>query len=95
MCFPDERIAYKQLRPPATLIGHSGEWSFEPDGPRVRARARHTVAIDPASAKSVLGQNSTLDEVREHLRASLGADSRATLIGAGMFARSMRVAGHG
>lgn len=88
LCFPAERIVYKQLVPPALLSGHSGEWTFAPGPDGAVATARHTVAINPAAITEVLGTNRTLDDVRDLLRAALGANSRATLAHAGAWARS-------
>jgi aromatase len=84
ICFPDERIVYKQLVPPALLLGHSGAWSFAsgPDGGAV-VTARHMVAIDPTKVETVLGAGSTLADARTYLRDALGANSRATLTHAG------------
>ena len=88
LCFPAERIVYKQLVPPALLFGHSGEWTFSagPDG--ATATARHTVAINPAAITTVLGTNQTLGDARDFLRAALGANSRATLAQASCYAHS-------
>lgn len=80
LCFPPARIVYKQLVPPRLLLGHSGAWEFAegPDGAAVVA-ARHTVAIDPAAVEAVLGEGKTLADARDHVRAALGANSKATL----------------
>jgi ribosome-associated toxin RatA of RatAB toxin-antitoxin module len=89
ICFPEERIVYKQLVPPALLFGHSGEWSFTagPDGdPEVTAR--HTVAIDPTKVEVVLGVGKTLADAGTYLREALGANSRATVTAAGQHAGS-------
>jgi len=88
LCFPDERIVYKQLVPPVLLLGHSGGWAFTdgPDGPV--ATARHTVAINPTAITEVLGTNRTLADARKFLRAALGANSRATLAHASAYAQS-------
>jgi aromatase len=90
LCFPSERIVYKQLVPPALLLGHSGSWAFapaaHPDGsgaPGAVVTARHTVAIDPGKVEPVLGPGRTLDDARTYLRDALGANSRATLSHAG------------
>lgn len=91
LCFPAERIVYKQLVPPALLFGHSGGWTFTagPDG--AVATARHTVAINPAAIPAVLGTNRTLADARDFLRTALGANSRATLALAGAYAQSQDV----
>lgn len=91
ICFPSEQIVYKQLVPPAVLLGHSGAWHFadvpgDPDSAVVTAR--HTVAINPVAAREVLGADSTLADARRYLREALGGNGRATLAHAGRYAKS-------
>ncbi|MGH3912822.1 MAG: aromatase/cyclase [Pseudonocardiaceae bacterium] len=91
ICLPHEQIVYKQLVPPAMLLGHSGAWHFaavpgEPDSAIVTAR--HTVAINPVAAREVLGADSTLADARRYLREALGGNGRATLAHAGSYAQS-------
>lgn len=92
LCFPatttsSGRIVYKQLLPPTQLVGHSGAWDFA-DGPAAdrtgpaRAVATHRLALDAAVATELLGDGATLADARAHLRAVLGANSRATLAAA-------------
>lgn len=80
LCFPAERIVYKQLVPPALLLGHCGAWDFaeHPDGGTV-VTARHSVAVDPAAVRDVLGAGHSLADTRTYLRNALGASSMATL----------------
>ncbi|WP_248836465.1 aromatase/cyclase [Frankia sp. AgKG'84/4] len=86
VCAAPASIAYKQLVPPAMLLGHSGRWQFteRPDG--VEVTATHTVAIDPAAAEGALGADDTLARARRYLRAALGGNGRATLDHAGRHA---------
>ncbi|MDE1674555.1 aromatase/cyclase [Nocardia gipuzkoensis] len=79
VCFPGERIDYKQLVPPAILFGHSGAWEFAdgPDGAMVTAR--HTVAINPAAAREILGATTDLADARAYLTEALSSNSRNTL----------------
>ncbi|WP_037568456.1 aromatase/cyclase [Phaeacidiphilus oryzae] len=86
ICRGPSEIAYKQLLPPTMLLGHSGRWTFTAVDAGARVTATHTVAIDPAAAREALGGERGLDEVREHLRAALGGNTRATLAKAGAFA---------
>ena len=91
ICFPSEQIVYKQLVPPAMLLGHSGAWHFAdvPGDPgSAVATARHTVAINPAAAREVLGADSALADARRYLREALGGNGRATLAHAGSYAES-------
>ncbi|MGW2301899.1 aromatase/cyclase [Streptomyces sp. NPDC001809] len=79
VCRAPEWIAYKQLRTPRLLTGHSGLWTFSdgPDGPV--ATARHTVAIDPAAVTEVLGAGATLADARQYVRDALGRNSMTTM----------------
>jgi len=79
LCFPAERIVYKQLIPPALLLGHCGEWEFTEDGDGTVVTSRHTVAINPAAVAEVFGSGHTLSDARKRVREVLGASSRATL----------------
>ncbi|MBF6194756.1 aromatase/cyclase [Nocardia implantans] len=79
VCVAGERIDYKQLVPPAILFGHSGGWEFA-DGPGgAVVTARHTVAIDPAAAREILGANTDLADARAYLTEALSSNSRNTL----------------
>ncbi|MGH3566948.1 MAG: aromatase/cyclase [Pseudonocardia sp.] len=94
LCFPSEQIVYKQLVPPAMLLGHSGSWHFADvpgDSAGAVVTARHTVAINPSAAREVLGADSTLADVRHYLREALGGNGRATLAQAGSYAESRSV----
>lgn len=84
ICFPRGRIVYKQLVPPALLLGHSGAWRFAAtSGDATVVTARHMVAIDPGKVEEVLGAGHTLADARAYVREALGANSRATLTHAG------------
>jgi aromatase len=85
LCFPDERIVYKQTTTPMGLLGHSGEWviSAAPGGATVTAT--HTVALDLPAIGDVFGEAVTLAEARRLVRESLGANSRQTLDSARRF----------
>jgi aromatase len=88
ICFPHQRIVYKQLLPPALLFGHSGAWSFEdrPEGGAV-ITARHTVAINPAAVATILGPDVTLPDARRYVREALGGNGKSTMAHAGAHAR--------
>ncbi|MFJ9153330.1 aromatase/cyclase [Streptomyces sp. NPDC102270] len=85
VCSAPSWIAYKQLLPPRTLLGHRGRWTFTPVERGVEVTATHTVAIDHRAARAVLGADCTVARAREHLRAALGGNGRATLAHAGAF----------
>ncbi|MFC8042147.1 aromatase/cyclase [Nocardia sp. NPDC057353] len=79
LCFPGERIVYKQTTLPGFLLGHSGEWELTegPDGQVLTAT--HTVALDPTAIGAAFGAGTTLAEARSRVRELLGANSRATM----------------
>ncbi|WP_063008752.1 aromatase/cyclase [Nocardia kruczakiae] len=90
ICVPSERIDYKQQLPPAMLFGHSGAWEFA-DGPAgVVVLARHTVAINPAAAREILGPGTGLAEARAYLGEALGTNSRNTLLCAAQYIAARR-----
>lgn len=90
VCVAGERIDYKQLVPPAILFGHSGGWEFA-DGPGgAVVTARHTVAIDPAAAREILGANTDLADARAYLTEALSSNSRNTLRCAERYAASTK-----
>lgn len=86
LCFPDEKIAYKQTVLPALLSGHSGVWTFEATDGGAAITSHHTVALDPAMIEDVLGPGTTLDRARTHVRDMLRANSRTTMEAAGGYA---------
>jgi aromatase len=79
VCQEGEWIAYKQLKTPKLLLGHSGLWTFSDGDEGPVATARHTVALDPAAVTEVLGAGSTLADARAYIREALGNNSRTTL----------------
>jgi aromatase len=80
LCFPTTRIVYKQLLPPALLIGHSGAWDFVETPGGARATATHTVAINTTRIGDLLGSGSTVADAQKYLRDVLGTNSRITLV---------------
>ncbi|MBB2910432.1 aromatase/bifunctional aromatase (cyclase/dehydratase) [Streptosporangium becharense] len=91
ICFPGEKIVYKQLRTPALLTAHTGRWTFTRDGsggPGGTVTSGHTVEIAPAAVTTVLGAGATVEDARAFVRKALGANSRATLAHAATHARS-------
>ncbi|WBP88271.1 aromatase/cyclase [Kitasatospora cathayae] len=79
VCFPNERIVYKQITLPALMTLHTGRWVLEEDGDGVRATSQHTVVINSERITEVLGAEADLARAREFVRNALGANSRATL----------------
>ncbi len=79
ICFPYDRIVYKQVTLPSLLSAHSGCWTFEDRGGAVRVTSSHTVAIKPA-AVHLLGPDATVASARTYVRDALSANSSATLL---------------
>jgi ribosome-associated toxin RatA of RatAB toxin-antitoxin module len=75
LCFPVERISYKQTTFPPLMLGHSGEWTFTESDGTVVLTSQHTVIIDPVIAQQWGG----LAQAREFVRTALGGNSRTTL----------------
>ncbi|MBO0806712.1 MAG: aromatase/cyclase [Actinobacteria bacterium] len=94
LCFPDERIVFKQLVTPALLAGHSGAWDFVDDAGGAVVTTRHTVAINPAAVAQTLGRDYGLADARKYLRDALSVNSRATLEHAGSAGLRAVGAGH-
>ncbi|MGY6653674.1 aromatase/cyclase [Amycolatopsis sp. TRM77291] len=80
ICQDNAWIAYKQLKPPHLLLGHSGLWTFHDGKEGSRATARHTVVIDPVAAAEMFGKDRALADAREYLRYALGRNSRTTML---------------
>lgn len=79
VCFPHERIVYKQLRVPRLMTLHTGRWSFEEKDGETLVTSQHTVMVDTGAIGAVLGENSDLADARRIIRSSLGGNSMATM----------------
>ncbi|MFC9975256.1 aromatase/cyclase [Spirillospora sp. NPDC127200] len=79
VCFPAERIVYKQLRTPALMKVHTGEWTFRQEGGTALVTSGHTVVIDPDAVHAVLGEQTSIEDARRLVRGALGRNSTATL----------------
>lgn len=90
ICFPGDRIVYKQIRTPALMAAHTGEWIFEEDAGGCTVTSRHTVRIAPDAITGVLGPDGDVDRARTLIREALGRNSRATLRHAADHARGLR-----
>ncbi|GAA3108475.1 SRPBCC family protein [Streptomyces rectiviolaceus] len=90
ICFPAERIVYKQIQTPALMAAHTGEWIFEEDGQGCTVTSRHTVRIAPHAVTEVIGEHAGVPEARTLIRDALGRNSRATLGHAAQYASSPR-----
>ncbi|MEU9155346.1 aromatase/cyclase [Streptomyces sp. NPDC048417] len=88
VCFPHQRIVYKQTTLPALLLLHTGSWELTEDGDDVLATSRHTVTLNTDSVPKVLGAQAGRAEARNFVRGALSANSRATLALAKEFAEA-------
>ncbi|MFF1443683.1 SRPBCC family protein [Streptomyces sp. NPDC058295] len=79
LCFPDERIVYKQTTVPRGLLGHSGAWLLSEAGDETHVTAVHQAAVDPAALEEVFGPGVTLAAARDRAAALLAGNSRRTL----------------
>ncbi|MFI7080709.1 aromatase/cyclase [Micromonospora sp. NPDC049903] len=79
VCFPADRIVYKQTVLPPLLAAHTGTWTLRPDRDGVVATSHHTVVLRPDRVTALLGDSATLADARDLVRRSLGTNSRRTL----------------
>jgi ribosome-associated toxin RatA of RatAB toxin-antitoxin module len=82
VCFPDEAIYYKQTVTPALMTAHTGSWLIEPadDGDGVLVRAGHSIVLSETGLGTVPAAGTTWESTRAFVRASIGGNSRATLL---------------
>ncbi|MCO6008429.1 aromatase/cyclase [Actinoallomurus purpureus] len=88
VCFPAQRIVYKQVVTPALIAAHTGEWVLEKVDAGVLVRSRHTVTLNEKALDSVPGTAATPATTREVVRDAIGGNSRATLALAKEFAET-------
>ncbi|MEV0374140.1 aromatase/cyclase [Streptomyces sp. NPDC050636] len=86
ICFPDERIVYKQTVVPPLMTAHTGVWTVAAVRGGVSVTSQHTVAIRPEAVAGVLGESATVADAREFARTALSTNSRITLEHAKAFA---------
>ena len=79
VCFPHQRIAYKQVTLPALLSLHTGCWTFEEAEHGVDASSQHTVALNTENITQVLGPGAGIAEAKEFVHSALSTNSLATL----------------
>ncbi|MFE7430601.1 SRPBCC family protein [Streptomyces sp. NPDC057545] len=78
ICLPHRKIVYKQIKLPVLLTGHSGHWAFTETPEGIIASTRHTATIKE-SALGVLGEGTTVQDVRNYLRRVLTNNSMSNL----------------
>ncbi|MFI9406978.1 aromatase/cyclase [Nocardia sp. NPDC052316] len=91
VCFPSERIVYKQTVLPALMSLHLGWWTLSDTPSGVLATAGHTVRIAAANVAEVLGPAATVADARAFVTKALRGNSGATLRAARQFAEGSRV----
>jgi aromatase len=79
LCFPGERLVYKQMSVPRGLLGHSGAWLLSGTDDGTRVVSVHQAALDPDALDTVFGAGTTLDGARDRAAALLAGNSRRTL----------------
>lgn len=88
VCFPYDRIVYKQTTLPTLMSLHTGRWTFRQDGSQVAATSQHTVVLRPENVTSILGPQAGVAEGRAHVQDALSTNSRTTLGYAKQYAES-------
>jgi aromatase len=94
VCFTDDRIVYKQVKVPALMSAHTGEWRIVPVDGGVAITSQHTVVIRPESIASVLSPAAGVADARVFAHNALSANSKITLELAKEFAEGRATASH-
>lgn len=82
VCFPYHKIVYKQITLPALLKLHTGYWlvsTHQDSGNGLSVTSQHSVVIDEANIREVLGPDAGVAEARAFVKSALSANSKATL----------------
>ncbi|HEU5109242.1 MAG TPA: cyclase, partial [Micromonosporaceae bacterium] len=88
--FPHRKIAYKQVTLPGLMTLHTGYWTLVDTEDGVAASSQHTVVINTANITKYLGEQATVADAKEYVRAALSTNSRATLGHAKEYAENPR-----
>ncbi|GAB3013371.1 hypothetical protein GCM10023080_095690 [Streptomyces pseudoechinosporeus] len=89
VCFPYDRIVYKQLLTPALMSAHTGEWTVREDGPDTLVTSTHTVVVNPGAIPEILGADAGVAEARTFVRDALGRNSTVTMLHAKEYAEGV------
>ncbi|MFI8912952.1 aromatase/cyclase [Streptomyces sp. NPDC053513] len=89
ICFPHDRIVYKQLRTPALMKAHTGRWLFQEDERGARITSVHTVVLNEEAVPTVLGPDASLADARAFVRNALSRNSTTTMEHAVAHARGL------
>ncbi|MDH6213163.1 aromatase/cyclase [Streptomyces pseudovenezuelae] len=87
ICFPHERIVYKQLRTPALMTAHTGRWLFREDADGTRITSVHTVVLNEEAIPAVLGPDASVADARAFVQNALSRNSTTTMEHAAAHAR--------
>jgi aromatase len=79
VCFPDDRIVYKQIEPPALLSVHNGQWTVSAEAGGTVVTSAHTVVVKPDAVGPILGEQATVADALELVRNALSRNSTTTL----------------
>jgi aromatase len=90
VCFPPDRIVYKQVGLPKPLRVHTGYWRLAEEDGRVTATSHHTAVLNAEYIPTLLGPDATVAQARAFIRDALGTNSLATLGHAKAYAESRR-----
>ncbi|MEU7040853.1 aromatase/cyclase [Streptomyces varsoviensis] len=88
VCFPADRIVYKQLVTPPLMTTHTGVWRLEKTAGGIKVTSHHTIALNASAIPAVLGEEATPASARAYVRAAVGGNSAATLAHAKRFTES-------
>ncbi|MEU1811820.1 aromatase/cyclase [Micromonospora aurantiaca (nom. illeg.)] len=92
VCFPHHRIVYKQLRTPALMSVHTGQWLVEAYEDGAVVTSTHRVVLIPEAVPGVLRAQATLGDAATYVRRALGRNSTATMYAAKEYAEGRRMA---
>lgn len=92
ICFPNEKIAYKQVTLPKLMQAHTGCWFFTRTADGLDITSRHTVIIEPSTVTEVLGPEATVAQARDFVQKALMQNSRITMDHTKAFAEARREA---
>ena len=79
ICFPPERIVYKQTKAPSMMDAHTGSWEFTAGDGSVTVTSYHTVVLNEPAIPSVLGADATIEDAKKFIRNAAGGNSAQTL----------------
>ncbi|MGV9823225.1 hypothetical protein [Nocardia xishanensis] len=88
ICLGRTRVVYKPRTVPPIARAHLGQWSVQQHADSVTITGRHTIALDPAGMRQVLGAGATVEAATRLVRSALGKHSLDTLEAAKSFAEN-------